>query len=63
MNLIEKDIAYIMVANEVHERMVAPPVPVPVPEAIPEGETVNARTVREFHQEIAMNDYKELAKC
>ena len=60
MNLIEKDIAYIMVANEVHQRMVAPPVPVPVD--IPEEETANARTVRLFHQEIAMNDYKELAK-
>jgi len=60
LNLIEKDIAYIMVETEVHQRMTPPAIPVPV--VIPAGENVNERTAREFHQDLAMNDYKELSK-
>jgi hypothetical protein len=60
LNLIEKDIAYIMVEAEVTQRLQPPEIPIPV--AIPAEENVNERTVREFQQDLAMNEYKELAK-
>jgi hypothetical protein len=60
LNLIEKDIAYIMVEAEVTQRLQAPEIPVPAD--IPAEENINARTVREFQQDLAMNEYKELAK-
>jgi hypothetical protein len=60
LNLNKKDIAYIMVEAEVTQRLQPPEIPVPV--AIPAEENVNERTVREFQQDLAMNEYKELAK-
>jgi hypothetical protein len=58
--LIDKDISYILDTPEVQQRLTAPEIPTPL--MIPPDETANARITREFNQQIAMEEYKDLAK-